>query len=122
VATLVGADDLVRALIGARRDLERDDRAGPATARRLAADGRRLAPARTGRLRRAIQVRGNTVEFGDTRVTWAAPINKGTSNRPQGGSNRPTGFIDRAVAAADEYAADIYDAAVDEALARNGLS
>ncbi len=122
MADLVGLDELLLALDRVQADLERDNRAGDATAEQLGSTARALAPVATNRLRRAIRVVGNEVEFGNARVDYAAPVNKGTSNRPQGGSNPATGFIDRAVAQAEEFAAAAFEVEIDRATSRHGLT
>lgn len=121
MADVVGLGEFLDAIQRAQTDLQRDTRPARQTAAGIVAAGRRYAPKATGTLAGAIQQRGATVEFGSGRASYAAPVNKGTDNRPQGGSNPATRFIDRALAEAEDIAEAEYDEAVARALALNNL-
>jgi hypothetical protein len=116
VGQLLGASDLLRGLAGLGGDLSDLSRPEAETATVVAAAARGGAPVRTGELVGSIGQARNVVGIG---ARYAAPINSGSSNRPQGGWNRPTRFIDNAVTAGEAVVEPIFGGEVDSAIARN---
>ena len=112
-----GLDDLRRELRALEDNLARKElrQTNKDAAEVVAAEAKRLAPARSGKLRASVRAFAGQREAGvkagsPARVPYAGPVNYGHGPpRPQGGYVRGTQFIQRAVGRKIDEVRDMYD-------------